>query len=154
MCQNDWLILFLVYLIWTENERRNSYEIKTSNLFILLAHMHIYFFQWVKVRGGCSFCWCWWNCFPSLFKLSFHIYILFLFTLSNTTSPFSLWTFWLTFYCLCCMTITIFFNRVTNSKTIAPCPLHRNRKYNFRCTHSYKRLRLDNLDFGVCVTER
>jgi hypothetical protein len=28
--------------------------------------------QWVKVRGGCCFCWYWWNCWPSLFKLSFH----------------------------------------------------------------------------------
>ena len=28
--------------------------------------------QWVKVRGGCLFCWYWWNCWPSLFKLSFH----------------------------------------------------------------------------------
>ena len=21
--------------------------------------------QWVKVRGNCSFCWYWWNCWPS-----------------------------------------------------------------------------------------
>jgi hypothetical protein len=28
--------------------------------------------QWVKVRGGCCFCWYWWNCWPSLFKLLFH----------------------------------------------------------------------------------
>jgi hypothetical protein len=28
--------------------------------------------QWVKLRGGCCFCWYWWNCWPSLFKLSFH----------------------------------------------------------------------------------
>jgi hypothetical protein len=27
--------------------------------------------QWFEVRGGCSFCWYWWNCWPSLFKLSF-----------------------------------------------------------------------------------
>ena len=25
----------------------------------------------VIVRGGCPFCWYWWNCSPSLFKLSF-----------------------------------------------------------------------------------
>ena len=25
----------------------------------------------VVVRGGCSFCWYWWNCSQSLFKLSF-----------------------------------------------------------------------------------
>ena len=29
-------------------------------------------FQWVKVKGVCSFCWYWWNCWPLLFKLSFH----------------------------------------------------------------------------------
>jgi hypothetical protein len=23
------------------------------------------------VRGDCSFCWYWWNCWPSLFCLSF-----------------------------------------------------------------------------------
>ena len=28
--------------------------------------------QWVKVRGDNSLCWYWWNCWPSLFKLSFH----------------------------------------------------------------------------------
>jgi len=28
--------------------------------------------QWVKVRGDCSFCWYWLNCWPSLLKLSFH----------------------------------------------------------------------------------
>jgi hypothetical protein len=26
----------------------------------------------VKMRGDCSFCWYWWNRWPSLFKLSFH----------------------------------------------------------------------------------
>jgi hypothetical protein len=28
--------------------------------------------QLVRVRGDCSFCWYWWNCWPSLFKLSLH----------------------------------------------------------------------------------
>jgi hypothetical protein len=28
--------------------------------------------QWVKVRGNCWFCWYKWNCWPSLFKQSFH----------------------------------------------------------------------------------
>jgi hypothetical protein len=27
------------------------------------------------VRGSCLFCWYLWNCLPSLFKLSFHIFI-------------------------------------------------------------------------------
>jgi len=34
---------------------------------------HVLFgLQWVKVRGDCSFCWHWWNGWPSLFKISFH----------------------------------------------------------------------------------
>ena len=28
--------------------------------------------QWFEFRGDCLFCWYWWNCWPSLFKLSFH----------------------------------------------------------------------------------
>jgi len=28
--------------------------------------------QCFEVRGHCSFCWYWWNCWPSLFKLSIH----------------------------------------------------------------------------------
>ena len=28
--------------------------------------------QWVEVRGDCSFCWYWWHCWTSLFKLVFH----------------------------------------------------------------------------------
>ena len=26
----------------------------------------------VKMRGDCSLCWYWWNCWPPLFRLSFH----------------------------------------------------------------------------------
>ena len=28
------------------------------------------YFQWFEVRGDCLFCWYWWNCWSSLFKLS------------------------------------------------------------------------------------
>ena len=28
--------------------------------------------QWLKVRADWSFCYYWWNCWPSLFRLSFH----------------------------------------------------------------------------------
>lgn len=28
--------------------------------------------RWCEVRGDCTFCWYWWNCWQSLFKLSFH----------------------------------------------------------------------------------
>ena len=36
----------------------------------------ILYVPWVNMRGGCSLCWYWWNCWPSLFKLSFHNTIL------------------------------------------------------------------------------
>ena len=32
----------------------------------------ILYVQWLEVRGACSFCLYRWNCWPSLFKLSFH----------------------------------------------------------------------------------
>ena len=32
----------------------------------------VFFVLSEKVRGDCSFCWYWLNCWPSLFKLSFH----------------------------------------------------------------------------------
>ena len=36
--------------------------------------------HWFGVRSHCAFCWYWWNCWPSLFKLSFSLSIfLFLF---------------------------------------------------------------------------
>ena len=31
------------------------------------------YFQWFEVRGDCSGCWYWWNCWPSIFKHSFMI---------------------------------------------------------------------------------
>ena len=27
--------------------------------------------QWFQVRCGCLFCWCWWNCWPSLYDFLF-----------------------------------------------------------------------------------
>ena len=30
-----------------------------------------FYVQWFDVRGDCSFCWYWWNCWPSLFILFF-----------------------------------------------------------------------------------
>jgi len=38
-----------------------------------LNFLFIFCGQWVNIRGGSLFCWCWCNCWPSLFKLSFHI---------------------------------------------------------------------------------
>ena len=31
-----------------------------------------FFLQWFEVRGSCSLCWYWWNCWQSPFKLSYH----------------------------------------------------------------------------------
>ena len=31
-----------------------------------------FYVQWFQVRGDCLFCWYWWNCWSSLYKLSFH----------------------------------------------------------------------------------
>ena len=32
----------------------------------------LFLVHWLGVRDDCLFCWCWWNCWPSLFNLSFH----------------------------------------------------------------------------------
>ena len=32
----------------------------------------LFYGQWIEVRGGCSFCWYWWNYWLSLFRLYFH----------------------------------------------------------------------------------
>jgi len=32
----------------------------------------LFYVQRFAVRGDCSLCWYWWNCLPSLFKLSYH----------------------------------------------------------------------------------
>jgi len=29
----------------------------------------LFYVQWFEVIGDCLFCWYWWNCWPSLFKL-------------------------------------------------------------------------------------
>jgi len=36
--------------------------------------MYLNYFSFISScsRGHCSFCCYWWNCWPSLFKLSFH----------------------------------------------------------------------------------
>jgi len=39
---------------------------------IIHVCLGLFYLQCVEIRDDCSFCWCWWNCWPSLFKLSFH----------------------------------------------------------------------------------
>jgi hypothetical protein len=43
-------------------------------LYVFISYKYNFFFyvQCVKVSGDCSFYRYWWNCWPSLFKLSFH----------------------------------------------------------------------------------
>jgi hypothetical protein len=48
--------------------------------------------QWVQMRGDCSFCWYWWNCWPSLFKFSFHN-LSQKWRLDGSFSCFGAWTF-------------------------------------------------------------
>ena len=42
-----------------------------------MSYAVFFYVQWVEVRSDCLFCWCWWNCWPKLFKVSFHNSILF-----------------------------------------------------------------------------
>ena len=62
-----------------KNETPINFEIKwiylcvTSQDLIFQHHMLWSFcVQWFEVRGESSFCCYWWNCWPSLIKLSFH----------------------------------------------------------------------------------
>jgi hypothetical protein len=52
------VVMFVLY-IWKLSPKNVSYVI---SLFCV---------QWVTVRADCLFCWYWWNCLSSLFKLSF-----------------------------------------------------------------------------------
>jgi hypothetical protein len=41
-------------------------------IYNVICRCPLFYFLYVKVKGDCLFCWYWWNCWPSLFKLSFH----------------------------------------------------------------------------------
>jgi hypothetical protein len=66
-CPKPWAIFTMTYMSW-------------SILWLSQAMSYIYndichglcCVQWVEVKGDCLFYWSWWNCCPSLFKLSFH----------------------------------------------------------------------------------
>ena len=47
-------------------------HVSKSNPNVLCPMSCFYCVQLFQVRGDCLFCWYWWNCWPSLFKLSFH----------------------------------------------------------------------------------
>ena len=40
-------------------------------LFIVI---NFYFASWFNIRSGCSLCWYWWNCWPSLFNTKLQNY--------------------------------------------------------------------------------
>jgi hypothetical protein len=42
-----------------------------TRFYNVICRVLLFCVQWMKMRGDCSFCWYWWNCWPSLFKLSF-----------------------------------------------------------------------------------
>ena len=44
---------------------------KSGPGFVTLYVVIFFMFNCFEVRGGCTFCWYWWNCWPSLLKLSF-----------------------------------------------------------------------------------
>ena len=48
---------------------RNGLAMEIGRTWISSIIFHgLFHIQWFKVRGDCSFCWYWWNCWPSLFK--------------------------------------------------------------------------------------
>ena len=92
-CRNlsNGLIVFKMYLMkWTDTSKHHTVNkglLGSTNRFkhatlVCLFHARtwisnvnwhgLFYFQWFKVRGDCSCCWYWWNCWPSLLKLSFH----------------------------------------------------------------------------------
>ena len=50
----------------------SSIKIKQARTWITTVRCCLFCVQWVKMKGDCSFCWYWWNCWPSLLSLSFH----------------------------------------------------------------------------------
>jgi len=55
-------------------------SVKMSVCYSVSRHFQQYFsyiVAVVKIIGDCLFCWYWWNWWPSLFKLSFHNFLVF-----------------------------------------------------------------------------
>ena len=66
MCSYGKWPFFLIILHLANLDMGTKEDVKTSYV------MCFFYVQWFEVRGNRSFCWFWWNCWPSLFKLSFH----------------------------------------------------------------------------------
>ena len=77
-------VCLYLYCSWKSNYRR--YKVRIPLTGIMLSHsitcpkpwprfpvpcVDAFFVKRLEVKGGYSFCWYWWNCWPSLFKLLF-----------------------------------------------------------------------------------
>ena len=77
--------VLLLHLIWRSNyqEGKGCYLVNQFNpaTFLCLSQARtwiakvrchgLFYVQWFEVRGCYSFCWYWWNCWPSPFKVCF-----------------------------------------------------------------------------------
>jgi hypothetical protein len=91
------------------------------NIFYYYYFKYIQLFKWLEVWGGCSF-WYWWNCWPSLFKLSFNKWNMFFFLVMFFTKG-------LLLNCIChnhyqCLSRLIY----KKKSSINSITFHRNRK--------------------------
>jgi hypothetical protein len=77
-------ILFIVS--WNMNDCQNTINRFNPGIFCAClkarpgyptSYVLVVFFyvKWIEARGDCSSCWYWLNCWPSLFKLPFHIQV-------------------------------------------------------------------------------
>ena len=77
ICTGLLIVLLYLYRCWRSNYPRGRILIILTSFFLFQARYCIssticcilFCVPWLKVRDGC---WYWWNCWPSLFKLSLH----------------------------------------------------------------------------------
>ena len=62
---------YQLYKGWNRNRNKVCVFPKTEPEFPT-SYVLVFFMFIVQMRGDCSFCWYWWNCWPSLFKISFY----------------------------------------------------------------------------------
>jgi len=77
----DFFLLFISVLSFRDIQLSEGYEWDSINNLIAsqfhacpntgpgfpMSYVVVFCVQLFEVRGGCSFCWCWWNCWQSLF---------------------------------------------------------------------------------------
>ena len=75
---------FLIYLWAYEIQNVLMYNVRPPISIIISRGIFFFNVYWFRMGGGCSFCWYWCNCWPSLFKLSFH-------RIENSSMSIKLW---------------------------------------------------------------